>query len=113
MIIDIKGTELEVTNTLRLYIEKKLQALDHLLTQYEAKEEIHFFVEIARTTQHHNKGNVFYAEVTAELPHYGLLRAEATETSINAAIDVVQEIVKREITKYKEKYLAKTRRPKR
>ncbi len=113
MIIDIKGTELEISSALRTYIEKRLQALDHLLIQYEVKNEVHFFVEIARVTQHHQKGKIFYAEVMAELPHYGLLRAEASEATPNAAIDAVQNIVKREIKKFKEKYLSRTRRPKR
>lgn len=105
MIIDVKGTDLDLTPSIKTYIEMRLEPVSHFLKRYEeeAKSEIHAFVEIARTTNHHKKGEVFYAEVTLELPK-SVVRAEATDRDIRVAIDTVKDILKREIVKYKEKH---------
>lgn len=101
MHINIKGTELDVTPALSEYIAKRLEPLARFVKRYEEKKEIQMFVEVARTTKHHKKGNVFYAEVTLELPGK-MLRAEATDSDARAAIDLAKDIVKREMEEYKE-----------
>jgi len=108
MIIDLKGTSLDLTSPIKEYIEKRLQPLSRFIKRHEAKSETHLFVEIARTTKHHHKGNVFYAEVTLELPK-SVLRAEATNSDIRSAIDEVKDILKREMKQYKEKHAARLR----
>lgn len=102
MQIDIKGTELDLTPSLKEHIERKLSPLSKFLKRYEEKAEIRMFVEIARTTRHHNKGDVFYAEATLELPKK-ILRAEATHNDARGAIDLLKDVLKREMEKYKEK----------
>lgn len=106
MIIDIKGTALDLTPSIKEYIGKKLLPLARFVKRYEKAGEVHLFIEIARTTRHHNKGNVFYAEITMGLPKI-VLRAEANNVDIRAAIDNVKDIFKREIGKYKEKQESK------
>ncbi len=108
MIIDLKGTSLDLTSPIKEYVEKRFQPLSRFVKRYEEKNEMHLFVEIARTTKHHHKGDVFYAEVTLELPK-SVLRAEATNNDIRAAIDETKDILKRELTKYKEKHAFKKR----
>ncbi|MBI1971446.1 MAG: ribosome-associated translation inhibitor RaiA [Candidatus Wildermuthbacteria bacterium] len=107
MQLDIKGTELEITQELRTYAEKRLEPLWRFVKRYETNGETHMFVEIARTTKHHKKGNVFYAEATMALPK-AVLRAEAEAPDSRAAIDTLKDILKREMKKYKEKNLWKT-----
>ena len=104
MIIELKETNLKLVPVTKEYIEKKLQPLERFVKRYEDKEEIRMFVEIARTTKHHQKGNIFYAEVTMELPK-SIIRAEATNIDVNTALDELKDLVKHECRQYKEKYI--------
>ena len=108
MNINVKGTALDLTPSIKEYIETRLQPLGRFIKRYEVKGEIHLFVEIARTTKHHHKGDVFYAEVTVELPKT-VLRAESTNPDIREAIDQVKDILKRKMEQYKEKHAIKKR----
>ncbi|OHA68249.1 MAG: ribosomal subunit interface protein [Candidatus Wildermuthbacteria bacterium RIFCSPLOWO2_01_FULL_47_18] len=102
MRIDLKKTELELMPEARRYIEQKMESLAKFIKRYEEKGETHLFVEIARTTKHHQKGPIFYAEATIELPK-AVLRAEANAYDVRSAVDQLKDILKREMEKYKEK----------
>ena len=70
------------------------------------------FVEIARSTRHHRKGDVFYAEATFEtVPGGKQMRGVAEGPDIRLAIDQVKEKLKKEVRRYKDK-LVETRRRK-
>ena len=60
-------------------------------------------------TQHHRKGDVFYAEVTLEIPGKPM-RATFTGPDIRLAIDEVKEKLEKELRRYKDKELAKRKR---
>lgn len=109
MIIELKGTNLKLVPITKEYIIKKLQPLERFVQRYEEKGQIHMFVEIARTTKHHNKGNVFYAEITMELPK-SIIRAEATNVDVQTALNEVRDLVKNECRQYKEKYIMEPRK---
>ena len=111
MQIDIKKTELELMPEARQYIEQKMGSLAKFIKRYEEKGETHLFVEIARTTKHHQKGPIFYAEATMELPK-AVLRAEANAYDVRAAVDQLKDILKREMDTYKEKHELAPRRRK-
>lgn len=102
MRITIKATNLDLTPSLKEYIEKKIGGLARYLTRFETTAEIEVEVEVARTTKHHHKGNVFYAEANARFLDR-ILRAEENAPDIRQAIDIVRRILEREIAKYKEK----------
>lgn len=59
-------------------------------------------MELAKTTGHHKKGNIFKAEVNIQVPGK-LIRASTEEWDLCAAIDKVKDELQREIKKYKEK----------
>ena len=116
MIINIKGTNLELTPSIKEYIEVKINSLDRFLKGFKhqpsettknklkiknPKSEIETFVEIARTTKHHYKGDVFYAEINLELPEKKF-RAEHQDLDIRIAIDKARDKIKNELTKYKD-----------
>ena len=84
------------------FIEEKIGALEKFVKRWEEQGEIEATVEVARTTKHHNKGDIFYAEVNIELPGK-LLRAEHEDQDLRLAIDKVKDKIKREITRFKEK----------
>jgi len=108
MQINIKATNLELTPAIREYIEIKIGSLKRFLKRFEDKSEIEVFVEIARTTRHHHKGNVFYAEVTFSIGKK-IFRAEHSDWNIRVAIDRVKDKLQEEIKKYKETKLKITK----
>lgn len=101
MKLTLKGTNLELTPSIRTFIEDKIGSLDKFIKKYEALGEVKAEVEIARTTKHHRKGNIFYAEVNLHLPKK-TLRAEFEGTDVRSTIDKVKDKLKSEIGKYKE-----------
>ena len=103
MRIEIKGTELVVTPALKEYIEKKFQPISRFVKRNEEQEgEKVLFVEVAKTTKHHRKGPIFYAEATLRLAK-NILRAESVSFDLKSAIDQLKGVFKREVLRYKEK----------
>ena len=101
MKINIKTTHFKVTPELRSYLEEKLQNLvSKLLKNLEKKGEIIAQTEIARTTSHHQKGSIFYAEINLMIPGKKF-RAEERAENIYIAIDEILEELERQIQKYR------------
>ena len=100
MHIDIQSKDLELTEPLKEYVEKKIGSLDRYLKRFD-QDVLLAEVELARTTQHHKQGDVFYAEVNLKVPGK-LLRATHKDDDIRKSIDKVKDILQREIRKYKD-----------
>ena len=97
MTITIKGTNLDLTPTLKQYAMRKILAVGKF-----SPDIILADIELERTTRHHHKGKVWRAEVNLHgLPR--LIRAEAIATDIYAAIDEAQDELKRELKNIKDK----------
>jgi len=101
MKIIIRAKELELTTAINDYINEKIGFLGRFLKRFETKQDIKAEIEIARATEHHRHGRVFYAEANLYLPGK-TLRAEYSDLEIRAAIDEIQGMLKQEIKKYKE-----------
>lgn len=101
MTLNIKATNIELTFALKEYVGRKIGALDRFLRRWEAEGDIEAWVEVGRTTRHHHKGDVFRAEVTIRMPGRKVLRAQEFQEDVRAAIDGVEDKLKREIEKYK------------
>ena len=101
MKINILGNKLDLTPSIKKYINDKFLPLGKTISRFEYERETVLFVEIARSTKHHKKGDVFYAEATLELPQK-TIRGEHFDKDIRTSIDVVKDIIKEEIRKYKE-----------
>lgn len=104
MRIDIKSRNLDIDSTLVEYVEKKIGSVSRFTERFDKKEELIAFIELARTSKHHKKGNVFYAEVTLNLPG-ARIRVEHTATNIRLAINSVKDELQSRVKKYKEKSL--------
>lgn len=111
MQIKILAKQVEVTPSLKEYIEKKIGTISRFLSRFEKDGEKIVFIEIARTTRHHKQGEVYYAEATLELPGK-ILRAEYEHADPRAAIDQIKDVLKLEIKKYKDLKVFKGRRGK-
>jgi len=94
--ISIQGTNLELSDALKLYVDEKVGHLEQFITDVlEAR------VELERDA-HHHKGPVYRCEVNLDVPRKHILRADCTEADLYAAIDGVVPKLKHQIDKYKE-----------
>jgi len=98
MQIDIKGTNLELTQAIKDYVNEKIGGLEKFFDQIlEAK------VEVGLTTKHHQKGKIFRAEANLEVPQKHIIRAEAEREDLYMAINEVKDELQIQLKKYKEK----------
>lgn len=111
MKIIIKKT-LDVTSPLETYIEEKLMPLAKFVEPFEKDGEVELWLEVARTTKHHRKGEeVFMASGDLRLSRK-VLRGEASAADIRKAIDEVRNMLHMEIQKYKTKHARSQERKK-
>ena len=105
---NIKTSDFVMTPPIKDYIEKEMAHLNKFVnTGYE--ELPICYIEIGKTTNHHNKGEVFKAEFTV---HIGgtALRAETQEEDLYAALDEVTEAMTEELKAFKDKKVSFIRR---
>lgn len=106
MNLNIKSTKIELTQNIRGYIEEKVAMLEKYLGTVTP---LHCDFEIALINKHHNKGDVFRAEINLQLPGE-LLRVEKTEADLYKAIDKVKDHMAEMIKKYRGKRIDRKRR---
>jgi len=87
-----------LTEPLKTYIEEKIGGLGRLLGHFEVNT-IKVQFEVARSSRHHRRGEVYRAEANMELPQ-DILRAEGNDTDVRAAVDAVKDKLKREVEAY-------------
>ena len=103
MRIVIKGTQLEITDSLKKYINDRFSALDKLIEVFEQNRALVLRVEAARTTQHHRKGaKLYYVECMVDISGK-TVRIEQYGDDIRVAIDEAQNRLKRELRRIKER----------
>lgn len=102
MKINLKTKNFSLTQAIKIYLEEKLNSLDKFLP---SDESISANVELAKTTKHHQKGDVFRAEVNLTMPGR-LIIAAAEQWDLRVAIDAVKDELQREIKTNKEKNLS-------
>jgi len=95
MNISIKGTHLDLTPSIKQYVEEKVGNLGKFISATDAK------VELERD-KHHRTGLVFRAEIMLVVGGK-LMRAEAEAEDIYAAVDLTIPKVKEQISKFKDK----------
>jgi ribosomal subunit interface protein len=93
----LKTTNLELTEAIENYTREKIGMLEKFLKNIELPQSAR--IEIGKTSDHHKKGKIFFAEVNLELPHR-MLRASVDAEDLYEAIDRVKEALEREILRY-------------
>jgi len=102
MNINIKATNTELTPAIRDYVEKKVTSLEKFISKYGENAQVQ--VEVGKTTHHHNKGDVFRAEMNVSLAGNAYqFRAEAETIDLYAAIDMAKDELERELSRFKGK----------
>lgn len=98
-IIEIKATKLELTSAIKDYVDKRLSSLVNICARYSPCD---ISVEVGKTSQHHHKGEVFFAEFNLTIPGASL-RATSTTDDLYAAIDDARDELRRQLVDRKER----------
>jgi ribosomal subunit interface protein len=108
MNINIKTQNTSLTPAIGDYINKRMNSVGKFLMDKGASAN--FFVQIAKTTEHHRAGNNLFStevNISAGEKH---VRAEAFDADLYASIDKVRDELVRELTSQKDKKLTLLRR---
>jgi putative sigma-54 modulation protein len=98
MRVNIKATNIELTNEIREYIEKRISSLEKF---FNTSDPIIQF-EVSRTTNHHKHGDIFKAEIN--MMHGGKnFRTEATHADLFSAIDEVRDDSYNKLVSFKDR----------
>jgi putative sigma-54 modulation protein len=109
MKIAIRATNMSLTDSLRDHVTQKFMAIDRIIKGLETKGELFLKIELALTTKHHNKGDVYYVECMLDLPG-NVIRIEQYDEDMHAAIDKAQNRLKVEAEQFKRKISTKDRK---
>ncbi len=103
MRIVIKGTQIEITGSLKEYINDRFSTLNKFVEVFEQNRALVLRVEVARTTQHHRKGSkLYYVECMVDIGGK-TVRIEQYGNDVRVAIDEAQNRLKRELRRIKER----------
>lgn len=103
MKVAVKGVNFAVTPSLRRYADDKLtKTVEKLLRRHSAYEALTLEIELIYGTRRHKSGKVWEAAVNLQLPSKHIWQRAFSE-DIRAAIDELEDHLKRELTKYKER----------
>lgn len=103
MIITIHGTGMELTQAIRDYAEEKITSLEKFFDNIQRAS-----IDMGMKSRHHQKGNIFYAEVNLSIPGH-MLRVVKEEDDLYKAIDKVKDQLKIDLEKMKEKMREKNK----
>ncbi|MFC1632816.1 ribosome hibernation-promoting factor, HPF/YfiA family [Patescibacteria group bacterium] len=105
MQVKIQFTNLDSSESLKTYINEKVEKLDKLLENIVLVR-----VELS-TDKHHRKGPVERAEVLIKVPKK-VLYAAHQGSEMHESIDLVMEKLERQARKYNEKFRSRRKREK-
>ena len=100
MHIVIKTTNFSLTPAIDSHIRNSIGMLKKIVQSFG--DEIETRVEVGRTSFHHKKGAVFFAEVNLRLGK-NQIRSCAESTDVYSAVDIVKDDLRNEILRFKEK----------
>lgn len=101
MQIKIKTTNIELTDAIESYVNEKISSVEKFAIPHENENPV-VQVEIGKTTNHHQSGDVFIAEANMRVrgKHF---HATSEKNDLYAAIDDMRNELVRELSSHKEK----------
>ncbi len=102
MRLQIKARGFDLTPLLQQFVEEKFAGFEKYVSRWDENDSVLLTVEVAKTTNHHNKGEIFYAEANLDIPKH-LVRAEESGEDMHAAIDIMKDKLKKELLKLKDR----------
>lgn len=106
MKIRIKATEIEMTPYLKGIIKEKLAEISKHL---RGKRAIIAEIEVGVTSRHHQKGDIYRAEIQIEIPGK-LFRAVSEKEDFRSALTDSKNEIEKQIRRHKDKKVAEKRR---
>lgn len=100
MNINIKATNIVLTEAIRSYVTKRIESLSKLIER--VKNDVVIDVEVSQTTKHHKSGGIFKTEVTIRNAGQKF-RAVSTKDDLYASIDDAREELERQMTTGKDR----------
>jgi|SRR3989344_2380812 len=101
MKIIIHGVRIEVTAAIKSHVEEKIGMLAHHMDPKHA-DLAEARVEVGKPSEHHHKGEVFYAEVNLKMGKE-FMRATVTKNDLYTAINDCRNELERQLDKHKTK----------
>jgi putative sigma-54 modulation protein len=98
MNINIKATNIELTDAIRDYVEKKVESLEKFLNN----DNVQVQVEVAKTTNHHKNGEVYKAEFDIRANGKKFFTVAESE-DLYSAVDMARESMISELTHNKDR----------
>ena len=98
MSINIKATNIELTDAIRNYVNNKLKGIE----KFVKKDEISSYIEVGKTTNHHRKGDFFKAEFNMEISG-SKFYAVSEQEDLYRAIDETKADIIRQVTSKKKR----------
>lgn len=107
MHIILTGVHMEMTDAIREYTLEKMKSLEKYVSEDDTSGKL--TVELSKTSNHHTHGNIYQAE--------GILHVRGKETTVRTtqddlykAIDVLKDMLARELAQHKDKERSIVRR---
>jgi putative sigma-54 modulation protein len=107
MKINEKGVNMQITADIKDYLYKKLAHLDKFIDP--ADSSVLCEVELGKTTNHHNKGDVYKTKINLHIAGKNL-QAVSEMDDIFASIDIAKDEMAREIQSNKDKKVSMMKR---
>jgi len=107
MQIRVKETEIKINPGLYSFLEKKIKTLEKLLPRVP---DLIVEAEVGLTSRHHQKGDVYRAEIQIAMPGKRMLRAVAERDNLRSAIIEAKKEIEAQLTKRKDTFIAKRKK---
>ncbi len=102
MVVTVQTRGIEASDPIREYAEEKFRTLEKFFDGIERAAVI-----TGMLSQHHQKGKIYFAEVTLDLPKKYSIHVEKEAEDIYKAIDKVKDHCKVELEQMKAKIRSK------
>ncbi len=92
--------DFDLTDAIKQYAEEKMSSLYKFLNKPE--EAVSFNLRLGKSTNHHNNGKIYYAEVSIHTPdkNFG---GKVDSDDVYAALDELKDDMAESISHYKDK----------
>jgi putative sigma-54 modulation protein len=107
MNIQIKGSNISLTDAIQDYVEKKLGTLSKFIDAQNPSAVCN--VEVGKTSTHHKHGDVYRAEFRVALPGKNIY-VQAEQSDLYAAIDKVKDEAHHALSANKDRQHSRIRR---
>ncbi len=101
-IIEMRAMNMELTEAIRQYATDKVMSLEKFAARFDPCD---VSVEIGKTSERHQKGEMFTVEILVSIPG-DVLRSEVVKDDLYAAVDEAKDDMKRQFVEKKDRMIS-------